>query len=256
MRRPHETRRGAEQALEQVSATMDALQHETSRIGEENEAMVQQIVGLTKELQEAKDSQEEARLLWRQRVQMIRDISSRVMEAAWRLGIEGLSLPPTPEDDGVILHIFGQLTDKLVEVTARVMELIDVECRELLGLAGTRIFSNLQHLRPDLDLLDVLQRRKTRTPLGTPDPHAVARAARLDIAIQRLQVIYSWPGMLAAARLESSSSKEATSSEESGDAEAMESGDEEDAPPHQAWTSMMPTAPRRTPRKLAHQSFP
>jgi hypothetical protein len=43
-----------------------------------------------------------------------------------------------------------------VETTARVTELIDAECRELLGLAETRIFSNLQHLRQDLDLLEIL----------------------------------------------------------------------------------------------------
>jgi hypothetical protein len=70
-----------------------------------------------------------------------------------------------------------------VEATVRVTELIDAECRELLGLAGTRIFSNLQHLRLNLDLLDVLQRRATSTPPDTPDRQAVARAACLDIAI-------------------------------------------------------------------------
>jgi hypothetical protein len=43
-----------------------------------------------------------------------------------------------------------------VEATTKVMELIDTECWDLLGLAGTCIFSNLQHLRPDLDVLDVL----------------------------------------------------------------------------------------------------
>jgi hypothetical protein len=118
--------------------------------------MVQQIVGLTNELQEAKDSQEEALLLRRQRVQMFNDIFVCVMEAARRLGTEGLSLPPAPEDDGAILHFFGQLTDKLVEAVARFTELIDTECRELLGLAGMHIFSNLQHLHLDLDLVDVL----------------------------------------------------------------------------------------------------
>jgi hypothetical protein len=30
-----------------------------------------------------------------------------------------------------------------VEAAARVTELIDTECQELLGMAGTRIFSNL-----------------------------------------------------------------------------------------------------------------
>jgi hypothetical protein len=97
---------------------------------------------------------------------------------------------------------------------ARVTELIDTECRELLGIAGTHIFSNLQHLRPDLDLLDVLQRREA-TPPGTPDRQAIARAACLDIALQRLQDIYSRPGSSATARSESSSSGEATSSGES-----------------------------------------
>jgi hypothetical protein len=50
---------------------------------------------------------------------------------------------PAPKDDGAILRFFCRLSDKLVEAEARVMELIDGECRELLGLAGTCIFSNL-----------------------------------------------------------------------------------------------------------------
>jgi hypothetical protein len=115
-----------------------------------------------------------------------------------------------------------------VEAAARVKELIDTECRELLGMAGTRIFSNLQCLRPDLDLLDVLQRREI-TPPGTPDHRAIAKATRLDMALQRLQAIYSRLGTSSAARPESSSSEEATSSEESRDEDVAESGDEEAA---------------------------
>jgi hypothetical protein len=114
---------------------------------------------------------------------MFHDVSTRVTEAVRRLGIEGLSLPPAPKDDGAILYFFCQLSDKLVEAMVRVTELIDAEYWELLGLAETRIFSNLQHLRPDLDVLDVLQRRAMSTPTGTPDHQAVARVARLDIAI-------------------------------------------------------------------------
>jgi hypothetical protein len=78
------------------------------------------------------------------------------------------------EDDGAILRFFGQLSDKLAEAATKVMELIDTECRELLGLAGTRIFSNIQRLRPDLDLEEVLQRRAATSP-GTPDRAALAR---------------------------------------------------------------------------------
>jgi septal ring factor EnvC (AmiA/AmiB activator) len=50
LRKAHEARRGTEGTLEQASAMMGVLHHELSRIKLENEAMVQQIVGLTKEL--------------------------------------------------------------------------------------------------------------------------------------------------------------------------------------------------------------
>jgi hypothetical protein len=51
--------------LEDTDAMMHVLQRETSRIEEENEVMVQQIMGLTKELQESRDFEEEAWLLRR-----------------------------------------------------------------------------------------------------------------------------------------------------------------------------------------------
>jgi hypothetical protein len=49
--------------LEETDATMNALQRDILRLEEENAVMVQQIVDLTKGLQEAKDSEEEARML-------------------------------------------------------------------------------------------------------------------------------------------------------------------------------------------------
>jgi hypothetical protein len=188
---------------------MNTLRRDISRLEEENAAMVLQIVDLSKGLQEAKDSEEEARMLRRQCMQMFRGFSARLMEATHRLGIDGLNLPTIPEDNGSILHFFGQLAD----ASAKVAELIDTECRELLGLAGTRIFSNIQHLRPDLDLEEVLQRRVAPLP-STPDHVAQERATRLDSALQRLQAIYARPRTSAATGQESSSSGEATSSGE------------------------------------------
>jgi hypothetical protein len=146
------------------------------------------------------------------------------MEAAHRLGIHGLNLPTVPEDDGSIILFFSQLADQLDDASTKVLELIDAECWELLGLAGTRIFSNLQRLRPDLDLEEVLQRRAPPPP-GTPDRAAQARAARLDIALQRLQAIYARPRMSAAAGQESSSSGDTSSSGESGSEGAEEDDD-------------------------------
>jgi hypothetical protein len=46
-------------------------------------------------------------MLRRQRVQMFCGFSARIMEAVNRLGIEGLTLPTIPEDDGSILHFFS-----------------------------------------------------------------------------------------------------------------------------------------------------
>jgi hypothetical protein len=152
---------------------------------------------------------------------MFRGFSARLMEVAHRLGIDGLNLPAIPEDDGSILHFFSQLAEKLADASAKVAELVDAECRELMGLAGTRIFSNIQRLRPDLDLEEVLQRRAPLPP-GTPDRAAQARAARLDIALQRLQAIYARPGTSATAGQESSSSGDTASSGESDSEEAEE----------------------------------
>jgi hypothetical protein len=118
-------------------------------------------------------------------MQMFRGFSARLMEAAHRLGIDGLNLPTILEDDGSILHFFSQLAEKLADASAKVAELVDAECREILGLVGTRIFSNIQRLSPDLDLEEVLQRRAPPPP-DTPNRTAQGRAARLDIALQHL----------------------------------------------------------------------
>jgi hypothetical protein len=102
---------------------------------------------------------------------MFRGFLARIMEAAHRLGIHGMNLPTVPEDDRSIILFFSQLAEQLDDTSAKVLELVDAECRELLGLAGTRIFSNLQRLCPDLDMEEVLQRR-------APPPPALPTAQR------------------------------------------------------------------------------
>jgi hypothetical protein len=211
--------------LAEANATINTLRRDALRLEEENTVLVQQIVEISQELQEARDSEPEARMLRRQRVQMFCGFSARIMEAANHLGIEGLTLPTIPEDNGTILHFFSQLVEKLAEASAKVSELIEAECQELLGLVGTRIFSNIQRLSPDLDLEEVLQRRAPPPPC-TPDCVAQARAERLDIALQRLQALYARPRTSTAAGLEGSSNGDATSSGESGSEGAEEVGDD------------------------------
>jgi hypothetical protein len=190
------------------------------RLEEENSASALQGVEMAGELQELKDAEEEALVLRRQRVQMFRGFSARVMVAAHRLGIHGLNLPTVPENDGSILLFFSQLAEELDGASAKVLDLIDAECRELLGLAGTRIFSNIQRLRPDLNLEEVL-RRPPPPPPGTPDRATEARAGQLHLALRRLQGIYARPG----APARSSSSGEASGSTESSSGEATDSSE-------------------------------
>jgi hypothetical protein len=221
LRGAHEVHRGAERALADADATIASLWHDVQRLEEENSATALQVVEVSRELQEARDFEAQARVLRRQRVQMFRGFLARVMAAAHRLGIHGLNLPTVPEDDGSIMLFFSQLAEELDGASGRVLDLIDAECRELLGLTGTRIFSNIQHLRPDLNLEEVLQ-RPSPPPPGTPDRAAVARAGRLDITLRWLQAIYACPGAPAP---ESSSSGDTSGSGESGSEEAEERDD-------------------------------
>jgi septal ring factor EnvC (AmiA/AmiB activator) len=107
----HEVCRGTERALAEADATIRTLQGDMRRLEEENSVMVHQIIELSRELQEARDSEAEARVLCRQCVQMFRGFLARVMEAAHHLGIHGLTLPTVPEDDGLIIHFFSQLAE-------------------------------------------------------------------------------------------------------------------------------------------------
>jgi hypothetical protein len=220
LRGAHEVRRGAERALAEADATITSLRHDVHRLEEENSASALQGMEISGELQELRDAEEEARVLRRQRVQMFRGFSARVMVAAHRLGIHGLNLPTVPEDDGSIMLFFSQLAEELDGASVKVLDLIDAKCRELLGLTGTRIFSNIRRLRPDLNLEEVMRRPSPPLP-GTPDRAAVARAGRLHITLRWLQAIYARPGAPAL----SSSSSDVSGSTESVSDEATDSSE-------------------------------
>jgi hypothetical protein len=216
----HEVRQGAERALAEVDATITLLWRDVQRLEEKNSASALQGVEMSGELQELRDAEGEANALRRQRVQMFRGFSARVMAVVHRLGIHGLNLPTIPEDDGSIMLFFSQLAEELDGTLVKVLELINAECQELLGLTGSRIFSNLQCLHPDLNLEEVLQMPPPPPP-ETPDRAAEARAGRLHLALRQLQALYACPG----ASAPSSSSGEASGSTESGSKEATDSSE-------------------------------
>jgi hypothetical protein len=100
---------GTERALAEADATINLLQHDVQRLEEENSAMVLQVVEISRELQEARDSEAEACMQRRQCMQMFHGFSASVMVVAHWLGIHGLDLPTIPEDDGLIMLFFSQL---------------------------------------------------------------------------------------------------------------------------------------------------
>jgi hypothetical protein len=63
-----ESRRGIERALEEVPTERDDALSNLERVEQENQAMVHQIMPLTRALQDAKDTKEQALMLKRQRV--------------------------------------------------------------------------------------------------------------------------------------------------------------------------------------------
>jgi hypothetical protein len=58
-------RRGAERALAKADANITSLWRDVQRLEEENSASVLQVVEISRELQEARDSEAEARVLRR-----------------------------------------------------------------------------------------------------------------------------------------------------------------------------------------------
>jgi hypothetical protein len=68
LRGAHEVRWGAERALAEADATISSLRRDVQRLEKENSASVLQVVEISRELQEARDSEAEARMLRRHRV--------------------------------------------------------------------------------------------------------------------------------------------------------------------------------------------
>jgi hypothetical protein len=65
--------------LAEADATINSLRRDGLRLKKENTVMVQQIVEISRELLEARDSEAKARMLRRQRVQMFRRFSAHIM---------------------------------------------------------------------------------------------------------------------------------------------------------------------------------
>jgi hypothetical protein len=162
-------------------------------------------------------------MLRRQRVQMFRGFSARLMEAVHRLGIDGLNLPTIPEDDGRSSTSSASWLKswRMLRPKSRSSSMPSAGSSwDLQGRGSSPTFSAFA---PTLTWR-MSCRGRAPAPPGTPDRATQARAARLDITLQCLHAIYAHPGTSAAAGQESSYSDDTTSFGESGSEEAEEAG--------------------------------
>ena len=87
---------------------------------------------------------------------MFRELVTRARGATMRLGVEGLN-SSDGDDAAAYLTFFSELVEKLEKAATSVDGIVDEECRELLSIVATRVFSNLSHANPGFDFSPVLK---------------------------------------------------------------------------------------------------
>ena len=127
--------------------------------------MYAQVEPLTKSLEEKEEERLRALGQQKTRVEMYRTLAQHASSAVQTLGARDFIAPQAPAEGGEVgfLNIFTMIVDQM-EVAAKNQDSVDEDkCRDLLGHAVTRIFSNLLDANPCFDFDTVLKRvEKTR----------------------------------------------------------------------------------------------
>ena len=118
---------------------------------------------MTEELERLRDAWQQGRVLQRERGKMFRDLATRARNVTVRLGVDSPD-NPSGDDAAAYLKFFAVLVERLEESAADVDTVIDEECRELLGIAATCVFSNLHLANPNFDFSSVLRPVETKYP--------------------------------------------------------------------------------------------
>ena len=140
-----------------MTKAKDQAVKEVVRLEEENKDLLAQIAPVTATVDKAQEARREEMTLKREWSKMFREVAVHAMAATGRLGVSGLSHPPSHDDEASFLDFFAKLVEKLEEAVTKMDELVDAECLELLELARRRIFSNLLHANPDFQAETVLK---------------------------------------------------------------------------------------------------
>jgi hypothetical protein len=135
----------ARSSLDKVTWAKDQAANEVVRLTEELSSLHGQIGPVAKIVEESQQAAAEAQTLKCEWCKMFRTLAVRANSAAARLGVGDLHVPSllSSDDPAAILQLFTQIVGKLETVAMSLDNVVEEECRELLSLAGTRVFSNL-----------------------------------------------------------------------------------------------------------------
>jgi hypothetical protein len=90
---------------------------------------------------------------------MFRTLAVCASTAVVRLGVHDFPVPSylLSDDPAAFLQLFTEIIEKLETASTSLDNGVEEEYRGLLGLAGTRVFSNLLRVDPAFDFSTVLQ---------------------------------------------------------------------------------------------------
>ena len=136
----------------------EAAVSEASRLAGELTSLQGQVGPVAAAVERSQREASLAQTLKRERGKMFSALAVRANSIAYRLGARDSPIPPSDDDVGAYLQFFTQIMEKLDGVATNLNNVVEEECRELLSLAATRVFSNLRHANPNFDFASVLQR--------------------------------------------------------------------------------------------------
>jgi hypothetical protein len=129
------------------------------RLKEKVDPLEKQVKDFSDRVKDFQDAALHESMLKRERCLMYHDLATRTGHAVSRLGVAEYR-PPSNLDDTdptTFLHIFQQITELLESTEEGLESIVEKECDDLLGAAGSVIFSNLLRLNPAFNLGAVLE---------------------------------------------------------------------------------------------------
>ena len=158
----------------------EAADTELAELRAEVASLREQVGPVVELVEQSKANVAQAASLKRERSKMFRALVRRTQSVLSSLGANHVDIPSAldADDPAAFAPYFNGVLTELEVAATQLGNVIAEECRELLHLAGTRIFSNLFRIVPDLKHRRVLRPEKKLKKNASEEE----RAAALELA--------------------------------------------------------------------------